>query len=107
MIDYYGIPYEAFGQEGAFIRDARIIGELPNAMRMRACEDATEGVNDLLQIVAQERVAYGTPIYLAYGMTRADASSNPLASVLLLNGEALPLTYCTLNRVRADDYVVL
>jgi len=90
-----GTPYEAFGEDGPFLRDARVIHELPTPeQRLIACAKAADTIGKLLGIVAKHSIPYGSPVYLAFDMARPDAKKHARSALLLMHGADLPLTYC-------------
>ncbi|MDN0082389.1 hypothetical protein QU487_06430 [Crenobacter sp. SG2305] len=93
---YSGIPYLALDGNGREVeRSARVIGELPApAERMVACREAAVGIAKLIGRPAPERIAYGVPAYLAFGMTRAEAKGHEHAEILLKSAADMPLIYC-------------
>lgn len=94
-LKYSGIPYEALGEDGPYIRSARVIHELPTPeRRLAACAKAADAVGKLLGVVAKRSIPFGPPVYLAFGMTRPDAKSHAQSALLLTHGCDLPLTFC-------------
>ncbi len=88
--------YEALDGRGLpYVRPAQCIGELPTPdERGRALEAATYEIARTLNTVAQRRVGFGTPVHVAFGMTRQAAKNHPQAKLLLLKGDAVPLSVC-------------
>jgi len=88
--------YEALGGQGLpYVRAAQSIGELPTPdARSSALESATLEIARSLGTSAQRRIGFGTPVHVAFGLTRQQAKNHDDAKLLLLKGEALPLRYC-------------
>lgn len=93
---YCGIPYLALDGNGREIqRSARLIDELPTPeARLSACQDAAQGIAKLIGRTTPGRITFGTPAYLAFGMTRAEAKAHEHAEVLLKSGGDISLLYC-------------
>ncbi|MBA9859520.1 hypothetical protein [Ralstonia insidiosa] len=92
---YQHIPYEAFGERGEYVRDAREIGELPWEMRAQALRDATTHISGLVGRQAVRAIPCGTPAYRAFDMRPADAKRHEHAALLMTLGTHIPLTYCS------------
>lgn len=75
--------YEAFGQNGPYLRQARTIGELPHSLRKPAMEIARNHLG--------AQIKFGTEIGPANGMTRREIEADSRAW-LQLKGCDLPLT---------------
>lgn len=88
--------YEALDAAGLpFVRPAKIIAELPTPeVRAAALDSATQSVAKQLNSVAQRRIGFGTPVHVAFGMTRQQAKNHPQAKLLLTLGESLSLDLC-------------
>ena len=88
--------YEALDKEGLpYTRAAQSIGELPKPEdRRKALEAATLEIAKQLNSVAQRRIGFGTPVHVAFGLTRQQAKNHAQASLLLVKGDALPLSCC-------------
>jgi hypothetical protein len=85
-IDRRGLPH---------VRAARVISELPSEQsRAAALDSATHAVAKQLQSVAQRRIGFGTPVHVAFGLTRQQARNHPAASLLLTIGGELSLDHC-------------
>lgn len=85
-LDGSGLPY---------VRPARCVGELPAVEdRGLALESATMEVARLLNAAAQRRIGFGTPVHVAFGMTRQAAKNHAQAKLLLMKGEDVPLSQC-------------
>ena len=87
--------YEALDANGfPYIRKARIIGELPNAKdRLQALSTATPKVAAALGIKAKKTINFGTPVHMAFGLTRQQAKHHALSALLLTTGENLSLDF--------------
>jgi len=90
--------YEALDTQGfPYIRAARVVGELPTPEeRGAALQAATVEISDRLQLKAQKEICFGTPVHLAFGMTRQQAKNHPQAELLLKKGDEVPLDFCPL-----------
>lgn len=92
---YLGVPYEAFGEHGPYIREARVIHELPTpGLRFKAVADATVKIGNLIKLPPKRIIPFGEPVYVAYGMTQPEAKKHPLAALLLTQGCDVPLARC-------------
>lgn len=77
------------------IRAARVIAELPTPeSRAAALDSATHAVAKKLQAAAQRRIGFGTPVHVAFGLTRQQAKNHPAAALLLTIGSNLSLDIC-------------
>jgi hypothetical protein len=88
--------FEALDRNGLpHVRPARVIAELasPEA-RNAALDSATHAVARRLEAVAQRCIGFGTPVHVAFGMTRQQAKNHASASLLLTIGSELSLDYC-------------
>lgn len=90
--------YEALDGNGlSYTRPAQTVGELPTPEeRGRALEDATMQVAKALGTAAQRRIGFGTPVHVAFGLSRQQAKNHPQAKLLLTKGDDLPLRWCSL-----------
>ena len=88
--------YEALDGQGLpYVRPAQCICELPTPQeRGRALESATMEIARVLNSVAQRRIGFGTPVHIAFGMTRQAAKNHAHAKILLMKGDAVPLSWC-------------
>ena len=88
--------YEALDGRGLpYVRPAKCIGELPTQdERVRALEAATLEMARRLNSSAQRRIGFGTPVHVAFGLTRQQAKNHEQASLLLMKGDVLPLGLC-------------
>lgn len=92
---YAGIPYEAFGEKGQYVRDAQVIHELPTPdNRLAACIEATDTIGKMLGLSPVHSIHFGAPVYIAFGMTLPEVKSHPKMELLLKHGGDVPLTYC-------------
>lgn len=86
---------DAFDKSGIpETRKAATISELPIGLRDEALESATEALARHLQLAVQRRIGYGTPVHLAFGLTRNQAKMHPGVKLLLSDGGALSLDHC-------------
>lgn len=84
--------YKAFGEQGEYVRDARLIHELPTPERRKAaCREAASRIGLLINRNPERPVFFGTPVYLAFGLTKATAKTHRHASLLMTNGSDIPL----------------
>lgn len=88
--------YEALNVQGLpYIRPARVVAELPTpGARGIALASATQEIAKRLQAVAQRRIGFGTPVFVAFGLTRPQARVHEHANLLLTTGGELSLDYC-------------
>ena len=88
--------YEALDARGLpYVRPAQCIGELARPEdRGQALESATMEIARLLSITAQRRIGFGTPVHVAFSLTRQQAKNHTQAKLLLLKGDAVPLSQC-------------
>lgn len=87
--------YEALDAKGLpYNRPARVVGELPHSDVRAALESATQEISRRLDMAAKGSIPFGSPVYVAFGLTRPQAKSHPEATLLLTHGENLPLDYC-------------
>lgn len=91
-----GPMYEALDEQGSpYVRAAQSIGELPTPEdRGKALEAATLEIARRFKMDVHTRIGFGTPAYVAFGLTLQQAKHHPQAAVLLLRGDALPLEIC-------------
>lgn len=77
-------------------RPAAVVGELRTAEERRAAlESATLAIARQLLTPAQRRIGFGTPVHVAFGMSRQQAKGHVRAELLLTKGDAIPLDYCS------------
>ncbi|MDD2741271.1 MAG: hypothetical protein PHV02_03300 [Rhodocyclaceae bacterium] len=94
-MSYSGIPYEALDSAGnAVMRDAKVIGELPHELRLKACEDAAQGIGRALGLRPIRAIPFGAPVYEAFGLTRPEAKAHAQCRLLLTLGHGVRLVYC-------------
>lgn len=84
-LDKHGIPYT---------RPAITIGELPHEDVSAALTSATREIESLLGVQALRRISYGTPVFVAFGLTRPQAKNHKEARLMLTKGESLSLDLC-------------
>lgn len=86
---------EALDGEGRpYRREARSIGELPWESRKPALLDATHRIAAVLGMEAVRSIPFGCPVYRAFGLTRPAAKKHANASLLMISGCNLPLSFC-------------
>jgi len=100
MIDT-NVLYKAFGEQGEYVRNARVIAELPIEMRKPALQEASQGIGKLLGLSPIHSIYYGEPVYEAFGIRRADAKKHEQADLLLSLGERVSLAYCNNSAISA------
>lgn len=88
--------YEALNGQGLpYIRPARIVGELPTPeARLAALDSATHAIAKRLGITALRRIGFGSPVHVAFGLTRPQARNHAMASLLLTAGDDISLDHC-------------
>lgn len=88
--------YEALNVQGLpYVRTARVVAELPTPeARSTALNSATQEIAERLQAAAQRKIGFGTPVFVAFGLTRPQAKVHEQAKLLLTMGGDLPLDYC-------------
>lgn len=87
--------YEALNRHGSpYVRPAALIGELPLSARLPALQSATASLAKLVERPQLRTIAFGTPAYEAFALTRAQAKAHPQAALLLTKGDSLPLRLC-------------
>lgn len=87
--------YEALNSHGSpYVRPATLIGELPISDIPPALQSATACLAMLVERPQLRTIAFGTPAYEAFGLTRAQARAHPQAALLLTKGDSLPLRRC-------------
>ena len=97
-VDRHRRPPDYEGLDGRGLpctRPGRCIAELPTTEeRGRALEAATLEIANALNTVAQRRIGFGTPVHVAFGITRQAAKNHGQATLLLMKGDSLPLAWC-------------
>ncbi len=91
----YKAMYEAFGEQGATMRPARIVGELPHSERKSALQQAAQRLNI-------EKISFGVPIWKTLGLTRNAAKSDG-RPWLVYTGDSLPLEYVQFNEFNDEQ----
>lgn len=87
--------FEALDRTGLpLIREAKTIGELPPPNAPQALQEATETIATRLGVPSHHPIALGTPVHLAFKMTRAQSKNHPQAKLLLLSGSEVSLDLC-------------
>ena len=88
--------YEALDAQGLpYIRPARVAGELPTPSdRSAALEEASHELSQRFGKKLDKCIGFGTPVHLAFNMSRAQAKNHPDEALLLSKGAALSLDHC-------------
>lgn len=88
--------YEALDGQGLpYVRPARVISELPSSdARRNALDSATLDIAKRLQSLAIRQIGFGTPVFIAFGLTRQQAKVHEQAKLLLTMGCDLSLDFC-------------
>lgn len=77
------------------LRMARVVDDLPSAEERRAAlELATMAVARQLGIPAVTKIGFGSPVHVAFGLTRPQAKQHDAHALLLTLGALLSLDYC-------------
>ena len=84
--------YEAFGENGPYLRPARRIGELPLEQRLEACRKITPIIERITGLTAERPIWFGMWAYSVFGITRKQAKEHPHAELLMTPGCDLPLS---------------
>ena len=83
------------GQGLNYARPSETIDELATpADRMAALETATHEVARRLQMTALHQIKFGTPVFVAFGLTRNQAKTHAFSDLLLKLGSSLSLDCC-------------
>lgn len=84
--------YEALDKDGLpYMRNARIISELPWAMRRGALDTVLPVVSQTVGIAASQHISFGVPVYPAFGLNAKEAQKHTRASLLMLSGGDISL----------------
>ena len=88
--------YEALDKHGApYMRLAKRIHELPEAKeRKDALHEATASVAQRIGLQPKKDIAFGTPVFIAFGLTRQQVKHMPETTLLLQTGSDLSLALC-------------
>lgn len=83
------------GQGIDYVRPAHTIDELATpADRMAALETSTHEVARRVQMTALHQIKFGTPVFVAFGLTRNQAKTHAFSELLLKHGASLSLDCC-------------
>ncbi|MGP9654799.1 hypothetical protein [Halomonas sp. AOP35-4E-18] len=86
--------YEALDEQGyPYMREARVIGELPLAARRSALDAATIKVGNECGLMALKPLSFGLPVFEAFGLNRREASRHAHSKLLLTQGIDVSLEY--------------
>ncbi|MBE0465483.1 hypothetical protein [Halomonas colorata] len=86
--------YEALDAQGyPYMREARVIGELPLAARRTALDAAITTVGNECGLTASKPLSFGLPVFEAFGLNRREASRHAHSKLLLTQGSDLSLEY--------------
>jgi hypothetical protein len=81
----FSANYEAFGEQGAFMRLARTVGELPHA-------DCSAALAQAAKNLGVSKISFGVPIWRTLGMTKRQVLADE-RDWLRFAGADLPLKY--------------
>lgn len=85
----YKATYEAFGDQGPYLRPARTVGELPYKLVKFALRQVARNID-------AEHIYFGLPVYQSIGMTKAEAIADGRPELLFKAGD-LPLEYVNIS----------
>lgn len=86
--------YEALNARGyPYMREARVVGELPLADRRPALDAALAAVSKSLGMPALKALSFGLPVFEAFGLNRREAGRHEQAALLLTPGADLSLDF--------------
>lgn len=86
--------YEALDAQGhPYMREARVIGELPVAARRPALDAAITKVGKECGLTARKPLSFGLPVFEAFGLNHREASRHAHSKLLLTSGTDLSLEY--------------
>ncbi|WP_427047114.1 hypothetical protein [Halomonas casei] len=86
--------YEALDAQGyAYMREPRVIGELPIAARRPTLDAAITKVSDECGLTASKPLSFGLPVFEAFGLNRREARRHAHSKLLLTQGTDLSLEY--------------
>lgn len=89
-------PYEALDAQGQpYVREAATVGELSYEKRFSALDAATRNISKLIGLDAVSRIAFGMPVYTAFGLNNAQAKTMAESKLLLCKGESVSLSHCS------------
>ena len=88
--------YEAVNNEGyTFVRDAKVVGELPHQLRLKTLEIGAQEVAQYLGLKYSDpnklRPSFGIPLYQSFGLNKSEALKSVHSDILLKTGSELPL----------------
>lgn len=88
--------YEAVDSQGhPYVRPARAVHELPTpAERARALQAATREIERVVGEKVTRPLAFGLPVYTAFGWPRQRARAHAARALLLAVGGDVPLQVC-------------
>lgn len=84
------------GQGFPRTREARYISDLPHEERKQALAACGPTLSQAIGAPIVAPVRFGTPVHLAFGLTRPQAKNHPQRDLLLTPGCDLSLSYCPL-----------
>ena len=85
----------ADGQGIPMSRPAKVVGELPTAADQAAAfASALSTLGKQLGLKLVNEIRLGTPIHLAFGLSRQQAKQHELAQALLSRGDDVSLDLC-------------
>lgn len=88
---------EALDSQGLpCLRAAMTVSDLPHEERGHALQSCGPMLSQAIGAPIVSQLRYGTPVHLAFGMTRAQAKNHPQKKLLLTSGCDVLLDYCAL-----------
>lgn len=88
--------YEALDAQGyPYMREAKVVDELPLADRRPALDAALTAVSKSLGMPASKALKFGLPVFEAFGLNRCEAIRHVKASLLLTPAAFLNLDFVT------------
>lgn len=88
--------YEALDARGLpYVRAAKTVAELGWEKRFKALHAATRNIATQIGLKPKGRIAFGTPVYSAFGLTMAQAKTMPDSKILLGIGADVALSHCS------------
>jgi hypothetical protein len=86
--------YEALDAQGyPYMREAKVVGELPLADRRPALDAALAAVSNSLGMPARKALSFGLPVFEAFDLNRREAGRHEQAALLMTQGVNLSLDY--------------
>lgn len=87
--------YEALDDAGRpVLREAKVIHDLDHKDRRAALDSAANEITKQMGVASVAPIKFGLPVFVAFGMTRAQAVRHEHSSVLLVAGIDIGLEWC-------------